>query len=129
MLNVDLREVLSSRITEAGGRLRVRSALNPALWLCAIVAAPSLLVTSYAQNPPNWLGWLVGAPVALACIGYLYLLFYDRDKLQSEDYQIRKKTLELIEQKGMSGPLTVAAIGAVVTPDAILLPNKPEGKE
>jgi hypothetical protein len=113
-------------MTEAGGRLRVRSALNPALWLCAIVAGPSLLVASLSANPPGWIGWLVSAPVAIACIGYLYLLVFDRDKLQSEEYQIRKKTLELIEHKGMSGPMTVAAIEAIVTPDGYQLSQKRE---
>jgi len=125
-MNVDPRQVLASRMTDAGGRLRVRSALNPALWLCAIVAGPSLLVASLNSNPPGWLGWLIGAPVAIACIGYLYLLIFDRDKLQSEEYQIRKKTLELIEHKGMSGPMTVAAIEAIVTPDAYQLPRMQE---
>jgi hypothetical protein len=125
-MNIDLRQVLASRITEAGGRLRVRSALNPALWLCAIVAGPALWATMAHPNPPAWLGWLVAAPVAIACIGYLYLLVFDRDKLQSEEYQIRKKTLELIEHKGMSGPMTVQAIEAIVTPDAYQLPRQKE---
>lgn len=123
-MNIDPREVIVSRMTEAGGRLRVRSALNPALWLCAIIAGPSMLVLGLSTNPPTWLGWLVGAPVTVACIGYLYLLCFDRDKLQSEDYQIRKKTLELIEQKGMSGPMTVAAIEAIVTPESLQPPRK-----
>lgn len=116
-MTADLREILASRITEAGGRLKVRSALNPALWLCAVVAGPALAALVFGPNPPSWLGWLIAAPVSIACIGYLYLLVYDRDKLQSEEYQIRKKTLELIEHKGMSGPMTVQAIEAIVTPD------------
>lgn len=127
-MTLDIREVIASRITEAGGRLTVRSALNPALWLCAIVAIPSLLISSFSSNPPGWLGFLVGGPVLIACLGYMFLLVFDRDKLQSEEYQIKKKTLELIEQKGMSGPMTVAAIEAVVTPDALQLSSQPGEK-
>jgi len=39
-------------------------------------------------------------PVAAAIIGFFFLLLFDRDKLQSESYQIRKRELEIIEQKG-----------------------------
>jgi hypothetical protein len=130
-LSIELREGIIKRFTEAGGSLRVRSALNPALWMCAIVSCPSLIVWSCLNQPPLWLDWMVTAPVILACFGYLFLLFFDRDKLQSEEFQIRKKTLELIEQKGMSGPMTVAAIEAMVTPaEALTLPHKAvEGKQ
>lgn len=36
----------------------------------------------------------------IAMFGFLFLLFFDRDKLQSEDYQIRKRSLEMMQQKG-----------------------------
>ncbi len=124
-LSIDLREGFIRRFTEAGGSLRVRSALNPVLWMCAIVSGPSLIVWSCLNNPPLWLDLIVISPVVLSCFAYLFLLFFDRDKLQSEEYQIRKRTLELIEQKGMSGPMTVAAIEAMVTPaEVIAVPNK-----
>ena len=129
-LSMDLREGIISRFTEAGGSLHVRSALNPVLWMCAIVSLPSLLVCVSLSTPPPWISWIVVGPVVLAAFGYLFLLFFDRDKLQSEEYQIKKKTLELIEQKGMSGPMTMETIEAMVTPkEVIALPNKTmEGK-
>jgi hypothetical protein len=38
------------------------------------------------------------SPIVMAILGYGFLLIFDRDKLQSEDYQIRKRSLEMIEQ-------------------------------
>ena len=39
-------------------------------------------------------------PLVLVGIGFVVLLLGDSDKLQSEEYQIRKRTLEMIGEKG-----------------------------
>lgn len=105
------------KMAEAGGRLRVRSALNPALWLCAIVVAPALLlVWRLGGTPSTWLLVLVFAPVITAIVGFLFLLFFDRDKLQSEEYQLRKRSLELIQEKGDPFPVLGASIQAITNP-------------
>ncbi len=85
---------------EAGGRLKVRSALNPILWLCGIITIPGLIAAGIMRQTPNWLLALSFAPVITAILGFLFLLLFDRDKLQSEEYQIRKLQLEMIEEKG-----------------------------
>ena len=85
---------------EAGGRLKVRSALNPILWLCGIITVPALIAFGLMKQPPSWLIALAFAPVITAIFGFLFLLLFDRDKLQSENYQIRKMELERIEEKG-----------------------------
>ena len=41
---------------------------------------------------------------------------FDRDKLQSEDYQIRKQSLELIQQKGDALPISSTSIQAITNP-------------
>lgn len=71
---------------------------------------------SFKENTPWWLVLVGCAPVGVACFAYLYLLFYDRDKLQSEDYQIRKRSLELIGQKGGVSSAEAAQIELVVDP-------------
>jgi hypothetical protein len=95
-----LREAIIAKVMEAGGRLTVRSALNPVLWLCAIVSIPCAALYGLMHSSPAWLAVLAFLPVSAAIFGFLFLLFFDRDKLQSEEYQIRKRSLELIEQKG-----------------------------
>jgi hypothetical protein len=97
---MSLRETVATKVVEAGGRLTVRSALNPILWLCAIVTVPALIAIPFSGSLRSLLTAMAAGPVIAAIFGFLFLLFFDRDKLQSEDYQIRKRTLELIEQKG-----------------------------
>ena len=52
------------------------------------------------KQPPNWIIVLTFAPVVTAIIGFLFFMLFDRDKLQSETYQIRKLELEMVQQKG-----------------------------
>src|SRR4051794_7877556 len=73
------------------GRLQVRSALNPMLWLTAIVL-PLGIVGAWLLNDNHvalytFLG-ICGLPVATSCVAYIGLAVRKPDKLQSEDFQI-----------------------------------------
>ena len=116
-----MQEGIVAKIVEAGGKLTVRSALNPMLWLCAIVSIPSLLAASFMTTPPTWLIALICAPVGMAILGFAFLLLFDRDKLQSEEYQLRKRSLELMQQKGDIKPLPIDETAVIETPEAHLL--------
>ena len=125
---MSLREIITTKVAEAGGRLTVRSALNPILWLCFIVTLPALVAIPFAGPYTTLLTILSVAPVSTAIFGFLFLLFFDRDKLQSEDYQIRKRSLELIEQKGeKSVPAT--DIELTTNPEYLALPPAEEEHE
>ena len=77
-------------LSQTFGKVRVKSALNPILWLCLIVVIPSIWMASRQEDGvPVWLIVLIFLPVSVAVFGFLVLLIFDRDKLQSEDYQIR----------------------------------------
>ena len=102
-----MKDNIITKAIEAGGNLKVRSALNPILWLCAIVTIPALSGVLFFEGTPNWLIILIFVPVITAIIGFLFLLLFDRDKLQSEDYQIKKRSLEIIEQKGDAAPMLI----------------------
>jgi len=119
-----LPEQLLKQFSEAGGRLRVRGALNPILWLCAIVTMPLLLATLISKpDPPPWVLAIAGGPVLAAIAGFLFLLIKDRDKLQSEDYQIRMHSLQLIQEKGNPFPINPTSIEAITNPALPLLPS------
>ena len=125
---MSLEEIITQKIAEVGGRLKVRSALNPALWLCAIITLPAIWrFSKLGGNLPNWLIILICAPVAVAVFGFL--LFFDRDKLQSEDYQLRKQSLELIHEKGNKFPVLATSIHAITNPDQSLLSNDSKDTE
>lgn len=98
------KENIAAKVVESGGKLSVKSALNPILWLCAIITIPSLIAVPFVDSTPVWLILLIVCPVFAAIIGFFYLLLFDRDKLQSEEYQLKKKSLELIQEKGEAQP-------------------------
>lgn len=111
----DLRAQITRRMADVGGRLRVKSALNPALWLCAVVTVPVIGFATFAEGPTWLLVCLVvfaSVPLVLAAIGFVFFLLRDSDKLQSEEYQIRKRTLEMIGEKGQEASLADLAEAA-----------------
>ncbi|MBL0592641.1 hypothetical protein [Aeromonas veronii] len=112
-----MRENIAAKAIDAGGKLTVKSALNPILWLCAIVSIPGLVAIQFIFPTPVWLVILVCGPVVTAMLGFLILLFVDRDKLQSEEYQIRKQTLEYMQQKGQALPSPVNDAELITPPD------------
>ena len=120
-------EQIAAKVVESGGKLKVRSALNPILWLCGLISVPAVLVAPYVNPTPTWLIVLIFAPVTTAIVGFLFLLFVDRDKLQSENYQIQKQSLELIEQKGDAAPLIIDSNNLKAIPKPKSLPNRNGG--
>lgn len=114
---MNTRDVIIQRLTDVGGRLRVRSALNPILWLCGLVTMPCINGMAWTGQFNGWLAFTAAAPLICAMFGFLFLLFNDRDKLQSEEYQIRKQAIELIEQKGDMMPHVMAVVDVVPNPE------------
>ena len=100
-------------------RLRVRSAVNPMLWMSGLVSLPCLGMGVWAREDI----WLSGILVALGSViigvtlfAYIYLLFRDSGKLQSEDYQIRHEALQLIREKGSPDAINPTSLEAITNP-------------
>ena len=127
---MNFKKSITHRVADAGGKLKVRSALNPVLWMCGIITIPCVyIITKSNSPPPAWLITITVLPVAIAALGFLFLLFFDRDKLQSEDFQIRKKSLEIIQEKGDSVPIVATSIDAISNPQRPLLGLNGKGGE
>jgi hypothetical protein len=106
----------------AAGQLRVRSALNPMLWLCAIVSIPCFILSYFAHGvqPLETILWIAGAiPIVTACSSHVYFMLTTPEKLQSEEYQLRHETLDLIRQKGVAAPILPASLEMIENPLAI----------
>ena len=90
----DLRTQIVRRMADVGGRVRIKSTLNPVLWLCAIVTVPVTGLATFVTEPiaDRLLGRARVPPVGLARVGFGASLLRDPDKLQSEEYQIRKRS-------------------------------------
>lgn len=56
--------------------------------------------TCIIKPAPWWLIFMIIAPATVSMLGILFLLFFDRNKLQSEEYQLKLKSMELIQEKG-----------------------------
>lgn len=114
---MSLNPNIAQKAVEAGGRLRVKSALNPILWLCAIITIPGMGYMIFSEKDvPLLLQIVIALPVITAVFGFAHLLFFDRDKLQSEDYQIRKRTLDLVQEKGDAFPAIARTLEVVTNP-------------
>lgn len=111
----------------AAEKLHVRSALNPALWLCAIATPTCLIFAHVFRDVPEVRVWLLAGgllPIAIACIGFLGFAVYRPEKLQSEEYQIRHESLQLIQQKSGRIAISTTSIEAIANPQAKLLESK-----
>ena len=127
-LLLSAREHLRRTATDAIGKIRVRSALNPILLLCLIVSVPALAAAPFFKNgAPTWCIVLIYLPVGVACVGFLFLLLFDRDKLQSEDWQLRKQSLELIQEKGDPIPINPASLELISNPQKMQIKDSSDG--
>lgn len=111
----------------AAERLHVRSALNPALWLCAITTPTCLFFAYVFRDVPEIRAWLLAGgltPIFVASVGFLGFAIYRPEKLQSEEYQLRHESLQLIQQKSGRLAVTSASIEAIANPQTRLLEQK-----
>lgn len=114
-----LFEHLISTAQSAAANLRIKSALNPMLWLCGIISLPCF-IGSYlfrgTEPLASVLMWVGVAPVGATILGFFYFMIAAPDKLQSEEYQLRHETLELIKEKGSSVEVSPSSLDAIANP-------------
>jgi len=103
MPELDLLARISRFSQSAVGRLRVRSALNPFLWMGSVFSVICFGTAAVFRSSPVVVYVLValgGVPILVTCGVAIYFAGWKSDRLQSEDYQIRAQALRLIEEKG-----------------------------
>lgn len=129
MSEEERKDRLLARMTDAGGRIRIRNAMHPILWLCGLVGFPSIIVLGWSSDPPVIIPILLCFVIIAAVIAFFFLLFFDRDRLQSEEYLIRKQTLELIEEKGSKKAIDAATVQAISQSEFLVLDVDEKGSE
>lgn len=115
----NILERIAASAQSAATSLRVKSALNPMLWLCGIVSIPCFLISYLAHGfepLATALVWLGALPIIGTIIGFMYFMIAAPEKLQSEDYQIRHETLELIKEKGTSVEIAPSSLEVIANP-------------
>ena len=119
MSTAELTRTILASVQAISARLRVRSVVNPMLWLSAVVGLPCLGMGVWARND-SWLSGILialgSAPIIVTLFAYVYLLFRDPAKLQSEDYQIRHEALQFIREKGSAVAINPTSLEAIANP-------------
>ncbi len=112
-------EQLAHTAQNKAGRIHVRSALNPILWLCLFVPPSCWTAAFFFSNDAivkYGMICLGALPVLVARGAYVGFAIKDRPRLQSEDYQLREHTLQIISQKGGALPLDATSLQAIANP-------------
>ena len=93
----------------------VSSALNPLLWLTGIVSPLSLVLAAWLSDVflREVLLGLAVLPVLATIVAYFLFMFRDPDRLQSEEYRLRRDALSMIYKHGAS-PATLKATSELV---------------
>jgi len=90
-------------IVSRAGVVRVRNALNPLLWMTALVF-PTAIAGAYLFRDDTIIKFAPSifavTPVAATITAYFMLLFRDPDRLQSEEYLLRHEALQILHKQG-----------------------------
>jgi len=116
---MNLFENIGQHTQSAATKLHVRSALNPLLWLTAITTPLCFTMAFAFKNSSPIFEVLIFSglfPMVITCIGFCYFALFKPEKLQSEDYQIRHESLQLIQQKSGQIEIPVTSLEQIVNP-------------
>lgn len=115
----------------ATARIR-RSALSPFAMPCLYITIPLILSLAIIPEKLQFYVFLLAlAPIVLFAIVALFLLFFDRDRLHTEEHLEKRQAMEIVESK--SEGLIIEAVDLIdmVNPEPSpksLLDNSKEDK-
>jgi hypothetical protein len=114
---VSVEEVVRSAISRAGV-IRVRNAMNPLLWLSPTSAAICWIAAYMFRDDAilrYGLAGLGALPIVASIVAYFLYFFLDRDRLQSEEFVLRERALQLKYRQGASAEVVDPAREVVRT--------------
>ncbi len=103
------------RVFDRAATIHVRNALNPLLWLTAVVM-PAAFIAAWAAGFETALGVLLvvlgAAPAIASIVAYMIFAIRDPDRLQSEEYRLRQRAINLLYRRGSTAEMIdVATLG------------------
>ena len=86
------------------GTVRVRSALNPLLWLVGCTMPLAIVGALFVADPVARYVLLAAGvtPVVLAVMAACLFLVTDRDRLQSEEFILEQRRIAIMARKGVA---------------------------
>lgn len=87
--------------TSVVGKVIVKSALNPILWLSAISTPIFIIAGFLCGKDESFRGLFFYAslvPFSVALIAYVGFALLNADRLHSEEFQLKRETLKTIQQ-------------------------------
>lgn len=105
--------------------------VQPLLWLCGTFSLGCFLISALVKD--QWLQrglFVVGLlPIILFGFAYIYFMFKDPDRLHSEEFQLKRRSLSIVESKG--GTVAILPVDLSTDPHATprLLPGLAEKEE
>jgi hypothetical protein len=84
------------------GVVRVRTVVNPLLWLVGLTLPCSVLAGVFVDDQLLKLVFLgfAGISIVSTLVAYFIFMFRAPDRLQSEEYQLRQRELRMIYRHG-----------------------------
>lgn len=101
----------------AATKLVVRSAVNPALWFSAIITPVCFTAAIFLKDCRTILLIAGMTPIGLVVFAYIFFLFFDRDRLHSEEFQLIK--LGLIRGRNIGEVKDGELLPSVINPKAL----------
>jgi hypothetical protein len=124
-------DALKVLLREGLATIKHRTVVQPLLWLCGTFSLGCFLISALFKD--LWLQrgvFLVGVvPIVLFVFAYTYFMFKDPDRLHSEEFQLKRRSLSIVESKG--GTISFLPVDLSTDPYATsrLLPSGVEKQE
>ena len=103
-LGLDTLKVL---LKEGLASVKHGTVVQPLLWLCGTFSLGCFVIAILAKD--GWIEhrlFIIGAcPPLLALFSYVYFMFRDPDRLHSEEFQLKSRSLSTVESKGGTVPI------------------------
>jgi ABC-type bacteriocin/lantibiotic exporter with double-glycine peptidase domain len=99
-----LEEIIRTGLSRVDTIRVVRTALNPLLWLVGLTTPAAFILAALIGDQFIRLILLgfAAIPVVATLVAYVIFMFRDPDRLQSEEYRIRQRALQILYKKGGS---------------------------
>ncbi|MBL0145411.1 MAG: hypothetical protein IPP48_06290 [Chitinophagaceae bacterium] len=114
-----------SRLTKQVSTIKVKNVVDMPLFYGLFVLLFGLISSAVSKEPwvTKALFCFAGLLFLIATFGYLYFTFKNPDYLRSEQYHLRKQSLEILGDKDKLLPIDAQNIVLITNPDTKRLEN------